>query len=142
MNPYWNLNLETAIPMAAIAVVVLSVPLWLATRSKTRPVRLIVRGLVLPLLLLLNPFSGWILWEPINKHLLTSMKLEAERVGMEGKTFAEVRNLFGEPGFVWDRDKDGVVTWNYPRPRLYLFGSKFQVHFKGGVVYGWEPYDD
>lgn len=49
--------------------------------------RLAVIGIGLPLVLALNPFSGWVVWEPINKHLLTTMKEEAERVGLEGKNF-------------------------------------------------------
>ncbi len=141
-HPYWNLNLGWAIPMAGAALLVLGGFSWLLTRRKGRRTRWLAWGLLLPVLLAVNPCSGWIVWEPINKHLLTGMKAEAERVGLEGKTFPEIEALFGDPSFVWGPDDDEVVTWNYLRPPFYLFGSKFQVHFKRGVVSGWEAYDD
>lgn len=141
-NPYWNLNLEIAIPMAVVTIAISGLLAWVLVRRRSPRARTIVFGLVLPLFLVFNPLSGWIVWEPVNKHLLTTMKEEAERVGLEGKTFPEIRALFGEPGFVWGPDGNQVVTWNYPRPAFYLFASKFQVHFESGVVYGWEPYDD
>jgi hypothetical protein len=142
VGAYAELNLSFAVPLAAVTILVSTLLAWALTRRRSARTRWIVRGIALPLFIALNPLSNWIFWEPLNKHLLTAMKMEAERVGLEGKTFTEIRWLFGEPSFVWGPNQEQVVTWNYLRPGWYLLGSKFQVHFRAGVVYGWEPYDD
>lgn len=141
MTAYSEVN-SLAVLLAVVSVLFFGALAWALTRRRSRRTKWVVRGVVLPLLIVLSPFSNWVFWESLNRRQLTTMKLEAEQVGLEGKTFTEIRSLFGDPSFVWGPNQEQVVTWNYLRPRWYLLGSKFQVHFRQGIVYGWEPFDD
>jgi hypothetical protein len=126
--------------MATSSLLVIALLLWLASRRMPRRRRFAVRGIGLIVALVVNPLSAWVVWEPVNKHLLGAMSVEAHEVELRGKTFREVRALFGAP--TTSHDDGEVTTWNYRRPFFYLFGSKFQVHFRRGVVYYYEPFDD
>lgn len=139
-NPYWNLNLGPAILMAALSLAALTPIAVLIARKRRRWRRLTFVALE-AFLVLVNPLSNWVAFEPLNKHLLTKMADQARAVGFAGLTPEEVKAMFGAPSSVVSYS-EGTVTWNYKPPWFYLMGSKFQAHFANGKVVSWEAYDD
>ncbi|MFP2929638.1 hypothetical protein ACLESO_31450 [Pyxidicoccus sp. 3LG] len=143
-NPYWNLNLGPALVAAVLGGLLPFFLSWGATlRARRARVRWGLRGLAFVVFLGCNPLANWVAFEPLNKQRLAGMGDRVRAVRIEGMGPEAVRALLGEPSFVWPQTATySSETWNYQPTPFYLAGSKLQVHFRGGVVAGWENYDD
>ena len=100
--------------------------------------------------LLVNPVAQVFIFERLDTERNNSYAETARRVGIIGKTPAQIISLFGKPEGIssygpFEQDgkwMKGYTCWEYKPLPGYWLGSHFQVFFTDGIVSSFEANDD